>query len=93
MPVYSKSLQITLIAGIMAGLALSQTDSRLAEIAAQQEEKAAVAKPDEPGKIEHSMIWFRDHSLIEKISEGIGGFRPKLGGLDHDRRPFQVPRP
>src|SRR5262245_51217846 len=81
MSLYSKSFQLTIIAGIMTGLAFPQTGSRLAEIAAQQEQKAAQAKPDEPGKIEHSMIWFRDHALLERVSEGAGGLRPKLGGL------------
>jgi outer membrane protein assembly factor BamA len=81
MPLYWKSLQITLVAGVLAGQALSQTDSRLADIEEQQKQKATRTKADEPGKIERSMLWFRNHALLERASAGVGGFRPKLGGL------------
>jgi len=64
-----------------AGHLLAESDSRLAEIAARQEEKAANAQPDEPNKVERSMLWFREQDPLRRFSSGIAGFRPKLGGL------------
>ncbi|MEO8593542.1 MAG: BamA/TamA family outer membrane protein [Candidatus Solibacter sp.] len=60
---------------------LAQADSRLAEIAARQDEKAANVQPDTPNKVERGMNWFRDEDPLRKFSAGLAGFRPKLGGL------------
>lgn len=68
-------------AGAIAGPMLAQTDSRLAEIAKQQDEKAAQAKPDEPSRIEKGLIWFRETDPLARFSEGVGGFHLKLGGM------------
>jgi hypothetical protein len=59
----------------------AQTDSRVAEIEAQQEQKAIDAKPDEPGKVERAFLTVRDHAWVERITAGADGFGPKLGGL------------
>ena len=58
-----------------------QADSRLAEIAAQQEQKANDAKPEQPGKIERGFIAVREHDWLQRISAGADGFGPKFGGL------------
>src|SRR5690349_11107775 len=54
---------------------MAQTDSRLAEIAARQEEKSANVRQDEPNKVERGMLWFREEDPFRKFSTGIGGFR------------------
>jgi hypothetical protein len=74
-------LRFMALAGVVATPALAQTDSRAAEIAAQQEEKAVQAKPDERNKVEKAMLWFREEDPFERFSTGWAGFRPKIGGL------------
>jgi len=69
------------IAAALAGQLVAQSDSRLAEIAARQEEKAANSQPDKPNKVEKGMIWFREEEPLRKFSSGAAGFHPKLGGL------------
>src|SRR4051812_9964482 len=69
-------LKSAVLALALAGPLLAQTDSRLAEIAAKQEEKAATAQPDPPNKIERSMTWFRERDPLRKFSAGVAGFRP-----------------
>src|SRR5580765_8126643 len=59
----------------------AQTDSRLAEIAAEQEQKATEAKPDQPGKVERAFLTVRDHAWVERITAGADGFGPRFGGL------------
>src|SRR4051794_31023322 len=76
-----KSLQSMAITAALVAGATAQTDSRLAEIAAQQEEKAAQAQPEKPGKIERAMIQFRDRDMMRRFAAGIGGVHLKLGGL------------
>jgi len=77
----SQFVRFLAIASAFAATALAQTDSRAAVIAAQQDEKAAQAAPDEHGKVENAMLWYRDHDLLQKFSEGVGGFRPRIGGI------------
>lgn len=60
---------------------MAQSDSRLAEIAARQEQKAANARQDAPNKVERAMLWFREENPLGRFSSGIAGFRPKLGSL------------
>jgi outer membrane protein assembly factor BamA len=81
MPALNKSLQIMMLVGVLGSTARSQTDSRIADIAAQQDQKAALAKADEPNKIERSMLWFRDQALLQQFSDGRAGLRAKIGGL------------
>jgi outer membrane protein assembly factor BamA len=73
-------LQLAIIAGAASSI-FAQTDSRTAEIAAQQEEKAAHTTPPEPNRIERGLIAFRDRNLLGRLSEGAGGFHPLFGGL------------
>src|SRR5690349_734047 len=60
---------------------MAQSASRLAEIAARQEDKAAHLRQDEPNKVERGMLWFREEDPLRKFSSGVAGFRPKLGSL------------
>src|SRR4051794_34734152 len=77
----TRSAKLTLlVCGGVLGL-FAQADSRVAEIAAQQEQKATDAKPDEPKKIERAFLTVRDHAWVERITAGADGFGPKLGGL------------
>ena len=69
------------LAGVVLTPVLAQTDSRAAEIASQQEEKAAQARPDERNKVERAMLWFREQDPLQRFSTGFAGFRPKIGGL------------
>lgn len=69
------------IAGVLAGEAVAQSDSRLAELATEQQQKAAQVRPDEPGKVERGMLWFENHSVLERFAAGVGGFHPKIGGM------------
>ena len=55
----------------------AQTDSRVAEIAAQQEQKATDAKPDEPGKVERAFLTVREHDWVQRITAGVDGFGAK----------------
>jgi hypothetical protein len=80
MTIFEKSM-FTAIAGMFVGQLMAQSDSRLAEIAAQQDQKAAQARPDEPNKIERGMLWYRERDPLGRFSGGVSGFRPKLGGL------------
>ena len=68
-------------AGILAATAQSQSPSRLDEIAAEQEKKAAQLKPEQAGKVERALVEFRDRNLMQRFSDGVHGFRPKLGGM------------
>jgi outer membrane protein assembly factor BamA len=69
------------MAGALAGMAQSQTRSRLEEMAAEQEQRAAQVQPSRQGKIERAMLEFRERNLLQRFSNGIAGFRLKLGGM------------
>ena len=78
---FIRFVEFTLIAGAAVGSLHAQADSRLAEIAAQQDQKAAQAKPEPPGRLERAMLSARDNAWVERVTNGIGGFRPAFGGL------------
>ena len=59
----------------------AQQDSRASETAAKQEEKAAQAKPDRQKRLERGLIWVRESAVLQRVMNGAGGFRVKLGGL------------
>jgi hypothetical protein len=80
MLIYKKSILCTSVA-LLAGRLVAQTDSRLAIIAAQQDEKAAQAQPDTPNRIERGLNWYRDQDPLGRFTGGVHGFRPKLGSL------------
>ena len=72
---------LALIAMALVRPLAAQEESRAAEIEAQQDAKAASVKPDLPNKIERGLIEFERRALLDRISEGIGGFRARVGGL------------
>jgi hypothetical protein len=74
-------IQIALLAGVSAGSVAGQDDSRLAEIAAQQQQKAAEARPHEPGKVERTFLRIKEDNWVERFGAGWDGLTPKFGGL------------
>lgn len=78
---FSTNSLLPAMACAIAGHIFAQSDSRIAEMAALQERKAAALKADEPGKIERGLLWLQDQDPLGRLSEGMGGFRPKFGGL------------
>src|SRR4051794_18095960 len=73
-------LPFGLLAVFSAHLA-AQDDSRLAGIAAQQEQKAAQLKPDEPNKAERWFLKAKEHAWVERLTSGADGLGPKFGGM------------
>lgn len=55
--------------------------SRAAEIERQRAEKAAQLAPDEPDRIEQVFQTVKRRRIVERLTEGIAGFRLRLGGL------------
>jgi hypothetical protein len=78
---FSNIVRLIAAAGALAATAQSQTPSRLDEIAAEQEQKAARLQPEQAGKVERALVEFRDRNLLRRFSDGLGGFRLKLGGM------------
>jgi outer membrane protein assembly factor BamA len=71
----------SLLAGMTAGAIHAHDDSRLAEIAARQEQKAASARPDEPHKVERVLLRVKEQDWIQRFTTGLDGFTPKFGGM------------
>lgn len=61
--------------------AAPQAPSRVAEIEADRDKKAASLAPDEVSKAESVLRDIKDKKLIERFQAGINGVRVKLGGL------------
>lgn len=78
-----KKLAFILAAGLGAGNLFAQQDevTRAAEIAAQQQQKAAQLVPHEPNKIERALLWAREQSFVDRLVHGGGGVFPKFGGM------------
>jgi outer membrane protein assembly factor BamA len=64
-----------------AGILFAQEDSRAAEIAALQQEKASQAEPEKQNRVERSMLWVRDGNIIQKLSTGVDGVHATMGGV------------
>ena len=73
------ALLVTLLCAARAGA--QEQESRAAEIAAEQERKAAEARPAERNRIERALIYFRESNALDRFRDGAAGFRLKLGGL------------
>ncbi len=58
-----------------------QEPTRTELILAERDQKERTLKPEEPSKAEQRLNWIKDAGLLERFSEGIHGFRLKLGGL------------
>src|SRR5437016_3844408 len=76
-----KTLAFILIAGAGIGGLFAQTDSRAAEIVAQQQEKAAQLSPVQQNGIERLLLRFREQGVLQRFLNGAAGFHPKFGGL------------
>lgn len=59
----------------------AEAGSRMATIEEAREHKAASLVPDVPNKWEAVLSKVKDEKILERITEGFGGFRVKLGGL------------
>lgn len=55
--------------------------TRAGEIEAARDRKAGELEPEDPNKWEAALIRVRDEKILERLSEGIAGFRLKFGGL------------
>src|SRR5688572_16859659 len=75
-------IAIIMAAGIGAGSLFAQApeDTRVAEIEAQQLQKAAHVTPVTQNRIERGLIWTRESSLVDRFLSG-SGLHPKFGGL------------
>lgn len=71
---------VSLLASATAGRMQAQ-DSRLAEIAAQQEKKAAEAPADQRPKVERALLHVKEHDWVQRYTSGLDGFAPKFGGM------------
>ena len=66
---------------LLCPLLSAQVDSRAAEIRAARAQRAQHMVPEEPTLIERTLDFAEDTKILERISLGVSGFRPKLGGL------------
>ena len=64
---------------LVAGGVEAQT--RSAEVARRQAEKAAQLGAETPNALEQSVFWIETGGLIERVREGLGGIYPRFGGL------------
>ena len=55
--------------------------TRVAEIEAARDKKAAELSPDTPSKWEERLILFKDMKILERFSYGLAGFRVALGQM------------
>ncbi|HUS08210.1 MAG TPA: BamA/TamA family outer membrane protein [Bryobacteraceae bacterium] len=58
-----------------------QITTRAQEIEADRQKKAAELQPEELSNIERRILQFQQSHILDKITNGIGGIRPKIGGL------------
>ncbi len=66
---------------LLCPLLSAQVDSRAAEIRAARAQRAQHMVPEDPTLIERTLDFAEDTKILERISLGVSGFRPKLGGL------------
>ncbi|MCZ6752805.1 MAG: BamA/TamA family outer membrane protein [Acidobacteria bacterium] len=66
---------------LLCPLLQAQVDSRAAEIQAARAQRAQHLVREEPILIERGLNFAEDTKILERITLGVAGFRPKLGGL------------
>jgi len=59
----------------------AQVNSRAAEIESGRAQKAQHLVPEPPDRIERYLNFIEDKKILERLTGGIAGFRPKLGGM------------
>jgi outer membrane protein assembly factor BamA len=68
--------------GVLAAVtAVAEVSTRTDEIQAEREAKSAQLAPDIPNRIERGLSWVKNSGALDRFSEGVSGFRVKLGGL------------
>ncbi len=72
--------KIALLGWVFGAPLAAQDDSRAATIAAQQEQKAAEARPDQPGKVERVLLTVKERDWVQRTFTA-DGFAPKFGGM------------
>ncbi len=55
--------------------------TRASQIESAREQKAAALAPDKPEGVEHALDVFEEKEILQRLTEGIAGFRVHLGGL------------
>jgi hypothetical protein len=71
----------TLVMLAVSAASHAQTTSRIDEVLAEREQKAASLAPENPSNVERRLDWVKDAAVLERLTGGVGGFRLKLGGL------------
>src|SRR5580765_352200 len=72
---------ITAAAFLHTGPLFGQSDSRTADIAAQQQQKAAQVTPVTQNRIERTMLRLSERGFFQRLLNGGNGFYPKFGGM------------
>ncbi|MDX2266749.1 MAG: BamA/TamA family outer membrane protein [Bryobacter sp.] len=68
--------------GLLPTIGFSQSSgTRAQEIEAAREAKAKTIKPDEVSKTENFLRNVKDQKLLERLTAGYNGFRPKIGNM------------
>jgi outer membrane protein assembly factor BamA len=79
------SLRLLVVVLIAAVIIPAQSpdpiDTRAEEIQAARKRKAAQLSPEVTTKTERALLEFKERRILEKITYGIGGLRPRIGAL------------
>jgi outer membrane protein assembly factor BamA len=79
------SIQIAALAVVTTALTYAQpaanVNSRAEEIEAARKRKADQLRPEQASNTERFLIEFKERRILEKITYGIGGLRPRIGAL------------
>lgn len=70
-----------LLALLAAGVLHAEEDSRQAVLEEEQRAKAEHLAPEQQNKLERGLNWLRDGRILERITNGAGGWRVKFGGM------------
>ncbi len=73
--------RFSVLAIFAVAICAAQEPTRTAEIESARDRKAGALKPESVTKPEGYMRDFKDMNYMEKLANGLHGFRPKLGGL------------
>jgi outer membrane protein assembly factor BamA len=74
-------IAIAFASTLFASPAAAQITTRAQEIEAERGQKAAALEPEELKGVELRVLQFQQSRILDKITSGIAGFRPKIGGM------------
>src|SRR5215467_1199715 len=74
-------VQCTLGTIAAAGFLLAQADSRLAQIAEQQDQKATRLTPEQPNRLERVLTIGSESRWFGVLTNGVEGFRPSFRSI------------